>query len=134
MFKITDSAKTIIEGALKENSLDVLKIEMVKHGDHFHPALDLIKKEDANDPFEVNGILVSTSEESLTQISSLTLDADEEGLILRSQNHHCCHHDHEDSEEHDCCCHHEENEESECCCHHDENEENHECSCHHDDK
>ncbi len=126
MFKITDNAKVIVENALKENNLEVLKVEMIKHGDHFHPSLDLISKKDASDPFEVNGVLVDASEESLKAIDKLILDADEEGLILRSSEHHCCHHDHNEGEHE--CCHHEENEEHECCCHDDE------CSCHHEDK
>ncbi|MGN0803899.1 MAG: GTP-binding protein [Candidatus Coproplasma sp.] len=74
------------------------------------------------------------------ELEKLTAETEEEHHCCHhdhdeeEEEHHCCHHDHDGEEEEHHCCHqdHDEEEEHHCCHHdHDEEEEGHHC-CHHD--
>ena len=124
---ITPEGKAIFDAALEKAGKEVVRIALVsqeKDGSEAHLSLDLVKKDEVESYEDIDGVLVSITEEARAYLEPAVFDA--EGPNLKVTIRHSCgcghhhHHDgcgcHEDGcdcKEGDCDC-------GECCDHHHE--------------
>lgn len=123
MMKVTDTAKELLLGILKENSLDVVAVSLEEMDDgSVNLNVQLVKKEDVRMDlsFEVNGVTFVMTEDVREALQDIIFDVHEGELVFHFEEDECCHHHHGDGE----CCHHHHHEEG-CCC----GEEKDDCCC-----
>jgi lactate dehydrogenase-like 2-hydroxyacid dehydrogenase len=102
---ITPEGKTIFDAALEKAGKEVVRIALVskeEDGSEAHLSLDLAKKDEVESYEDIDGVLVSITEEARVYLESAVFDA--EGPNLKVTVHHSCgcgHHHHHDG----CGCH-----------------------------
>lgn len=103
---ITPEGKAIFDAALKKAGKEVVRIALVSQegdGSEAHLSLDLAKKDEVESYEDIDGVLVSITEEARVYLEPAVFDAEGQNLKV-TVRHSCgcgCGHHHHDGE----CCH-----------------------------
>lgn len=103
---ITPEGKAIFDAAFEKAGKEVVRIALVSQegdGSEAHLSLDLVKKDEVESYEDIDGVLVSITEEARVYLEPAVFDAEGQNLKV-TVRHSCgcgCGHQHHDGE----CCH-----------------------------
>lgn len=109
--KFTETFKKLLTDMMKENECDCIKIYLEENEDHSMDInIGLLKKDEANNPIDIDGICVEVDEETASALQDATFSADGDQVTIDLGECGCGHHHHHHHEG-ECCC-----GDDDCCC------------------